>query len=495
MSAHILLSMIAPEPSAAPQGSANDVAGEFEALLAGIAGDATDVGKTATAPVAESDESIPPETAAFGRPAPAPSPVALAASPLLMTPLPQTDAAATAEEQTDAALAAPADAVPAAPGARAGEAGSQPLPVADAAAPAEAPVAATASGPATVPAEAPLAPDPAPKAASPSVEAPAQPATPPRPQPVSAALTVSASTPDGEAALPPAPMPAAAAPDMARLPTPAAAPAAAALPTPAAVVAHPPPLTPLRPMEGNAASSRTAASGSAASDRSDLRTAERPASDPTPAPARQSTDAPPAPARRPDGPAEASPHLPAAAAAGDEGQSVPGVGNDAGSAPESPAALREASSPTPLVSRVAVEATAQIAAQILRKLDSRSTRFEMALLPEELGRVDVKLDIDADGRLAARLAFDNPAAAADLRGRADELRRQLEQAGFHLADDAFEFAERDSGSSAFDRGDDARQGSGRAFSAAARLHALADAVPVARWTSLSLTPAGVDLKV
>lgn len=491
MSAHILLSMIAPELPAAPQGSANDVAGEFEALLAGIAGDATDGGKTATAPVAESDESIPPETAAFGRPAPAPSPVAPAASALLMTPLPQTDTAATAEEQTDAALTAPADAVAAAPGHRAGEAGSQPLPVADTAAPAEAPVAARAFGPATAPAEAPLAPDPAPKAASPSVEAPAQPATPPGPQPVSAALTVSAPTPDGEAALPPAPMPAAAAADVARLPTPAAA----ALPTPAAVVAPPPPLTPLRPVEGNAASSRTAANGSAASDGSDLRAAERPTADPTPAPAQQSTDAPPAPARRPDGPAVASPHLPAAAAAGDEGQSVPGGGNDAGSAPESPAALREASSPTPLVSRAAVEATAQIAAQILRKLDSRSTRFEMALLPEELGRVDVKLDIDADGRLAARLAFDNPAAAADLRGRADELRRQLEQAGFHLADDAFEFAERDSGSSAFDRGDDARQGSGRAFSAAARLHAQADAVPVARWTSLSLTPAGVDLKV
>ncbi|MBA4805345.1 MAG: flagellar hook-length control protein FliK [Brevundimonas sp.] len=146
------------------------------------------------------------------------------------------------------------------------------------------------------------------------------------------------------------------------------------------------------------------------------------------------------------------------------------------------------------MSRAAVEATAQIAAQILRRLDSRTTRFEMALLPEELGRVDVKLDIDSEGRLAARLAFDNPAAAADLRGRTDELRRQLEQAGFHLADDAFEFADRDSGSSAFDRGEDPRRGSGRAFTAAARLNAEADA-PVARWTSLSLAPAGVDLKV
>lgn len=147
------------------------------------------------------------------------------------------------------------------------------------------------------------------------------------------------------------------------------------------------------------------------------------------------------------------------------------------------------------LSRTTIEATAQIAAQILRRLEGRSTRFEMALLPEELGRVDVKLDIDSEGRLAARLAFDNPAAATDLRGRVDELRRQLEDAGFHLAEDAFEFADRDSGSSAFDRGQDARGGSKRAFAAAQQLNAEADAAIPPRWMALSLSPSGVDVKV
>jgi len=152
------------------------------------------------------------------------------------------------------------------------------------------------------------------------------------------------------------------------------------------------------------------------------------------------------------------------------------------------------------LSRAAIEATAQIAAQIQRKLDGRSTRFEMSLTPDELGRVDIKLDIDAEGRLAARLAFDNPAAATDLRGRVDDLRRQLEQQGFHLADDAFEFTQRDSGSSFFDRGQDASQGQDRgqshAFAAAARLNTEADAVAQPpRWQALSLTPAGVDMKV
>lgn len=145
------------------------------------------------------------------------------------------------------------------------------------------------------------------------------------------------------------------------------------------------------------------------------------------------------------------------------------------------------------LSNAAVEATAQMAAQIIRRMDARSTRFEMALTPDELGRVDVSLDIDEHGRLAARLAFDNPAAALDMKGRVDELRRQLEDAGFHLADDAFQFTDRDrSSGEAFDR----RQG--RAFAAASRLSDETDAaapVTAPRWMSLSLTPDRVDMKV
>ena len=171
-----------------------------------------------------------------------------------------------------------------------------------------------------------------------------------------------------------------------------------------------------------------------------------------------------------------------------------------GSLGDAPATLTETSAPPrdhslSTLSRGSIDATAQIAAQIQRRLEGRSTRFEIALRPAELGRVDVKLDIDAEGRLAARLAFDNPAAATDLRGRVDELRRQLEAAGFDLADDAFEFAERDSGSSAFDRGQDARHGQNRAFAAAARLKTEIDVAQPPQWLTLSLSPSGVDMKV
>ena len=148
------------------------------------------------------------------------------------------------------------------------------------------------------------------------------------------------------------------------------------------------------------------------------------------------------------------------------------------------------------ISHSAIQATAQIAAQIVRKLEGRSTRFEMALTPDDLGQVDVSISIDADGQLAARLAFDNPLAALDLRGRADELRRQLEEAGFRLAEDALQFAERDPSSrrdGTFD------QRSRQAFVRSGRLAEDADieiSAPVAgRWMSLSLTPDRVDVKV
>lgn len=166
-------------------------------------------------------------------------------------------------------------------------------------------------------------------------------------------------------------------------------------------------------------------------------------------------------------------------------------------APEARPAEAASSSVLSTLSRAAVETTAQIAAQIVRKLEGRSTRFEMALTPDDLGRVDISLDIDADGALHATLAFDNPVAATELRGRADELRRQLIDAGFTVAEDALSFSERDPSAGqggAFDREADPRNA--RAFGAASRLTAEADlSIQTPAWISLSLTPAGVDMKV
>ncbi|MBX7249040.1 MAG: flagellar hook-length control protein FliK [Caulobacteraceae bacterium] len=144
--------------------------------------------------------------------------------------------------------------------------------------------------------------------------------------------------------------------------------------------------------------------------------------------------------------------------------------------------------------RGAPELVAQLAATISRKLEGRVTRFNMELNPAELGRVDVKLSIEADGRLAAQMSFDNPAAAADMRGKADELRRQLEQAGFSVRNEDLTFSDREQGQG-FAQSRSSRQESdavrGRAFRDADRTARLAeDAGRLANRAVL-----GLDMKV
>jgi flagellar hook-length control protein FliK len=144
------------------------------------------------------------------------------------------------------------------------------------------------------------------------------------------------------------------------------------------------------------------------------------------------------------------------------------------------------------LSRVAHATIADLSAQIVRRLEGKFTRFDMALTPEDLGRVDVSLEMGEDGSLTARLAFDTPAAAAEMRSRADELRRQLEQAGFQLAKDSLEFSQRD-GSSGRHEGFERR--SGRAFAAARDLADQVEAAPIHLALSLNPTHDRVDVKV
>lgn len=176
------------------------------------------------------------------------------------------------------------------------------------------------------------------------------------------------------------------------------------------------------------------------------------------------------------------------------------LGQGLTTSPETAAAAPQALNAAPLsgLSKSTVETTAQISAQILRKLEGRATRFDMTLTPESLGRVDVSLTVEADGQVSARLAFDNPAAAIELRGRVDDLRRQLADAGLNLSRDNLEFTDRNpqsgSGQGTFDQHQERR-----AFAGTARLMQEADLPPLtpspASWLSPSLTPDRVDVKV
>jgi len=145
--------------------------------------------------------------------------------------------------------------------------------------------------------------------------------------------------------------------------------------------------------------------------------------------------------------------------------------------------------------RAAPQTVANLAAQIVKKLDGRATQFDIQLDPAGLGKVDVRVAIGADGRMSAAMSFDTPQAAAELRSRASELQRALEQSGFDL-----------SGGMSFDVASDRGQGGqaqnqqadtgaafrGRAFQAA--LDTTADVAPpqlIHRRTAL----AGVDIRI
>ncbi|MDB5425562.1 MAG: flagellar hook length determination-like protein [Phenylobacterium sp.] len=145
------------------------------------------------------------------------------------------------------------------------------------------------------------------------------------------------------------------------------------------------------------------------------------------------------------------------------------------------------------------QTVANLAAQIAKKLEGRSTRFDLELNPQGLGRVDVRMEIGATGRMSAAMTFDTPAAAAELRARAAELQRHLEQAGFDM-----------SGGLSFDVAGDRGQGrqaqnqdnpSGQAFRGRAFQDALATAGEAAQSAvsgALNLRRgllAGVDIRI
>jgi flagellar hook-length control protein FliK len=151
------------------------------------------------------------------------------------------------------------------------------------------------------------------------------------------------------------------------------------------------------------------------------------------------------------------------------------------------------------VLRGAPETVATLAAQILKKLDSRTTRFEMELDPAGLGRVDVRLEISAQGRLTAAMAFDNPQSAQELRSRSNELARALEQAGFDVSDGLFFDVADQSGNSGQNGGGQDRANEspfrGRAFQAALATAAGADLAPTVGLNLARARASGVDIRI
>jgi flagellar hook-length control protein FliK len=102
---------------------------------------------------------------------------------------------------------------------------------------------------------------------------------------------------------------------------------------------------------------------------------------------------------------------------------------------------RRATEPAPAPPRANAETVVALAAEVARKLDARTTRFDLQLDPIGLGQVQVSLEIRSGGEVSAHLHFERPDTAADLRARSGELRTALESAGFSLGSAGLSFGD------------------------------------------------------
>jgi flagellar hook-length control protein FliK len=86
----------------------------------------------------------------------------------------------------------------------------------------------------------------------------------------------------------------------------------------------------------------------------------------------------------------------------------------------------------------------QIAVQIRDAMQNGNSRLTVALHPAELGRVEVKLDIDKDKNVTATVIVDRPGTLDLLRNDAKALERALQDAGLQTGSGSLSFNLRDS---------------------------------------------------
>jgi chemotaxis protein MotD len=78
---------------------------------------------------------------------------------------------------------------------------------------------------------------------------------------------------------------------------------------------------------------------------------------------------------------------------------------------------------------------------------SGQSRFEIRLDPAELGRIDVRIDVDRNGQVTSHLTVEKPETLSMLRQDAPQLQRALNDAGLSTGDGGLQFSLRDQSSS------------------------------------------------
>jgi len=84
-----------------------------------------------------------------------------------------------------------------------------------------------------------------------------------------------------------------------------------------------------------------------------------------------------------------------------------------------------------------------VAIEIAASAKSGKSRFEIRLDPADLGRIDVRIDVDRNGQVTSHLTVEKPETLSMLRQDAPQLQRALDDAGFKTDGGGLQFSLRD----------------------------------------------------
>jgi len=95
-----------------------------------------------------------------------------------------------------------------------------------------------------------------------------------------------------------------------------------------------------------------------------------------------------------------------------------------------------------------------LAIEIAASVKSGKSSFEIRLDPADLGRIDVRIDVDRNGQVTSHLTVEKPETLSMLRQDAPQLQQALDDAGFKTGDGGLQFSLRDQSSSGQNSGNE-----------------------------------------
>ncbi|WP_346657745.1 flagellar hook-length control protein FliK [Bradyrhizobium sp. 160] len=133
--------------------------------------------------------------------------------------------------------------------------------------------------------------------------------------------------------------------------------------------------------------------------------------------------------------------------------------------------------------------------EIAAAIRAGKSRFDISLDPIDLGRIDVRINVDRNGQVTSHLTVEKPETLQMLRQDAPQLQRALDDAGFKTGSNGLSFSLRDQNSSNQNSGQDNDNGGNTRRLIISEDETVA-AVPVGRSYGRTLgSSSGVDIRV